>query len=113
MIKKISKSEVKPIESSCGLLRELYKSKDLSISHNIVSEKPRKHLHKKMEEIYYIEKGRGKAEIDGELIDVKKGDIVLIPKNTWHCLKKIGREPLEVLVINSPKYNPIDVILEE
>lgn len=113
MIEKISKSEVKPIESSCGLLRELYNSKDLSISHNIVSEKPRKHLHKKMEEIYYIEKGRGKVIIDEEILDVKKGDLVRVPKGAWHCLKKIGRGSLEVLVINNPKYDSTDVILEE
>lgn len=111
MNEKINKQDVKPKEGPCGLLRELYNSENLSIAHLIVLGEARKHMHKKMEEVYYIEKGVGKLVIDGKVLDIRRGDVVSIPKNTWHHLKKSGERPLEVLVITSPRFDLNDVIL--
>ncbi len=112
MIKKINKKDVEPKEDPCGLLRELYHSENLSISHDIVLGTAEKHMHKKMEEVYYVEKGDGQLIIGDEVLDIKEGDIISIPKNTWHFLKKLKDKPLEVLVITYPRYDPDDLILE-
>jgi len=109
---KVSKSEIKPKRYSCGLLRELYSSENLSIAHNTVLGEARKHMHKKMEEIYYVEKGEGELVIEDEVLNIREGDLIPIPKNSWHYLKKIEGKPLEVLVITYPRYDPNDLILE-
>lgn len=112
MIEKINISEVKPKESSCGLLKELYSSENLSISHIVVLKEGEKHMHEKMEEVYYVEKGEGEVVIGNKTLYIKKGDTIPIPKNTWHYLKKTGKESLEVLVITHPRYDPEDLIFE-
>ena len=112
MVKKINKKDIKPKKDPCGLLRELYGSKNLSIAHDVVLGTAQKHMHRKMEEVYYVEKGEGQLVIGEETLDIKEGDIIPIPKNTWHYLKKIEGELLEVLAITHPKYIPKDLILE-
>ena len=113
MIKKINKRDIEPKETSCGLLRELYASENLSIAHDIVLQDAKKHMHKKMEEIYYVEKGEGELVIGNEVLKIKEGDLIPIPKNTWHYLRRIKNKPLEVLVITYPKFDPKDVIFED
>lgn len=113
MLEKISKYDVKPIEDPCGLLRELYKSENLSIAHVVVLGDARKHMHKEMEEVYYVEKGEGQLVIGDKVLDIRQGDTIPIPKNTWHCLKKLEGKELEVLVITYPKYDHDDLILEK
>lgn len=111
MIKKINKRDVEPKEDPCGLLRELYGSENISIAHDIVLGTSQKHMHRQMEEIYYIEKGEGQLIVGEEILEMKTGDLVAIPKNTWHYLKKLKGKPLEVLVVTHPKYIPEDLIL--
>lgn len=113
MVKKINKNEVKPKEDPCGALRELYNSRDLSIAYDVVTGTAGKHMHRKMEEVYYVEKGEGQLVIGEEILDIKEGDVIPIPKNTWHFLRKLEGKPLEVLVITHPKYDPNDLILEK
>ena len=112
MVKKINKNDIEPKTDPCGQLRELYNSENLSIAHDIVTGTSGKHMHKKMEEVYYIERGEGQLIIGDEVLDIREGDIIPIPKNTWHYLKKIEDNPLEVLVVTYPKYDPDDLILE-
>ena len=109
MTQKINKYNVEPIRDACGLIRELYKSSALSISTVEVIGKARKHKHEKMEEIYYVEDGNGSVVIEEEVIDLKQGDLISIPKHKWHYLQ--GN--LEVIVINSPPYDVSDVIYAE
>ena len=111
MIQKINLRDVKPIEDPCGLLRELYNSENISVAHNTVLGEAEEHMHRRTEEIYYIVKGKGQVVIGGETIDIEEGDLIPIPKNTWHYLRKIDGKDLEVLVVTHPKYDPSDLIL--
>ncbi len=111
MAEKTSKSETVPKNDPCGLLRELYNSGDLSIAHVIVLGEAKRHLHRKMEEVYYVEKGEGQLLVGDELLEIKEGDVIAIPKNTPHFLKRIEGKPLEVLVITHPRFDPSDLIL--
>ena len=113
MVEKINKYEIKPKEDPCGLLRELYNSENLSIAHDTVLGEVRKHMHRKMEEVYYVEKGEGELVIDDKVLSIREGDIIPIPKGSWHYLKKLEGKPLEVLVITHPRYDPNDLILEK
>ncbi|MFH0987369.1 MAG: cupin domain-containing protein [Patescibacteria group bacterium] len=113
MTKKINKKDVKPKIDPCGLLRELCNSENVSIAHDTVLGTAKEHMHHQMEEIYYVEKGEGQLVIDKEILDITEGDLIPIPKNTWHYLKKIAGKNLEVLVITHPKYIPEDLILKK
>lgn len=113
MAKIIHLEDVQPSEDPCGLLRELYGSEKISIAHDIVLGEAEPHMHKKMEEVYYVTKGIGQIMIDEEVLDIKEGDLIPIPKNTWHYLRKIDEKDLEVLVITHPRYDPNDLILKE
>lgn len=85
---KTSLQDVEPIQDPCGLLREIYNSENLSIAHVIVTADAKKHMHKKLEEVYYVTKGEGQIVIGNDVLDIKEGDTIPIPKNTWHFLKK-------------------------
>ncbi len=111
--KKVSKYDVEPIKDPCGLLRELYSSPNLSIAHDTVTGEARKHMHRTMEEVYYVTRGRGQLVLGEDLLEIKEGDLIPLPKNIPHALKRIEGVELEVLVINHPKYNPNDVIFAE
>jgi len=113
MTEKINKLDIRPKEDPCGLLRELYNSKNLSIAHVAVLGETRNHMHRKMEEVYYIEKGEGQVVVDDKALNIREGDIIPIPKNTWHYLRKSEENPLEVLVITHPKYDQDDLIFEK
>lgn len=110
MVKKVSKYNVEPIPDPCGALRELYKTTNLSIAHDTVERDATKHMHRVMEEVYYVEKGEGQLVVGDEVLDITEGDIIGIPLNTWHYLKKIEGKPFEVLVITHPCYDPDDFI---
>ncbi len=52
-----------------------------------------------MEEIYYIQTGRGRMQVGEEISEVKPGDAVHIPIGQFHELTNTGEEVLMVLVV--------------
>ncbi|MFH1210496.1 MAG: cupin domain-containing protein [archaeon] len=106
------KSSVEPKEDPCGLLWELYNHKSLGIAYVEVTGTADEHKHRVMEEKYYVKKGRGKVVINNKALDVRKGDLIQIPQGSWHYLKKMKGNRLEVLVVTHPGYDPKDFILK-
>jgi len=111
MGKKINKRYVPPKELDCGLIRELYGSKNLSIAYNVVHGETKRHR-QNLEKIYYVERGSGEVIIDDEVTEIVEGDLIEIPKNSWHHLKRKGKT-LEVLVITCPNHSEEEVIFDE
>ena len=52
-----------------------------------------------MEEIYIIQKGCGRIQVDGENQDVKPGDAVHIPIGSFHELTNTGGDEMTILVV--------------
>jgi mannose-6-phosphate isomerase-like protein (cupin superfamily) len=94
----------------CGIIQELYNTGNLSISYVEVTGTAKRHIHKKMQEIYRVEKGHGQLILGDKTLEIEKGFSIEIPKDVPHYLKKLDSE-LEVLVITHPKYDPEDFIL--
>ncbi len=111
MVEKTNKRDVAPKNDPCGSLRELYSSKNLSIANVVVLGEAKRHLHRKMEEVYYVEKGEGHLFVGDRLLELVEGDVVSIPRNTSHFLKKLEGKHFEVLVITHPRFDPSDLIL--
>ena len=54
------------------------------------------HSHRGMEEVIYVEKGSGKAWVNGETAPIGPGDTILIPAGARHMMINTGRGPLKL-----------------
>ncbi len=70
-----------------------------------------KHLHHS--EHVVVLNGNGTMKLGDRLIEIKKGDVVFIPKNTPHSVKVNSKEPLKVLSIQAPFFDGKDRIMIE
>ena len=67
-----------------------------------------RHYHLETEEIYYLLRGTGEMHLGNEVQMVKAGDAIYIPPRTAHTLLNTGQEPIVVLLVCGPAYNPAD-----
>ncbi len=64
--------------------------------------KMRVHKHLNNDELIFIHKGEGTMTLGDESIQVKTGDVVFVPRNTWHGLDNTGKENLLMVFQYSP-----------
>ncbi|MDJ0719152.1 MAG: cupin domain-containing protein [Prochloraceae cyanobacterium] len=55
------------------------------------------HSHAQQEEVYIVIEGRGQMLLDGELVDIGKGDLVRVSPQTKRALKANEQAPLLVI----------------
>jgi mannose-6-phosphate isomerase-like protein (cupin superfamily) len=65
-----------------------------------------KHYHRECTEVYYILEGRGKMELNGDVIDVEPGMVVYIEPFTAHRLS--SPEGVRTVVFGVPALRPED-----
>jgi mannose-6-phosphate isomerase-like protein (cupin superfamily) len=86
-----------------------------SIARVFIPKGCRSQLHKHpqgVEETYYIIKGEGFLNLDGDKVNVSKGDAVLIEAGEIHMI--VASEDLEFIVVCSPPWTPeIMIMLED
>ena len=109
----INRAEINGINDTCGIIQQLFDSDNLTVSYAIITGKAKSHLHRRTQEVYYIEKGRGNLFVGSDQFKVSAGDVIPLPKHVYHHLEKISTEPLELLVVTHPRYDPSDVIEEK
>lgn len=71
------------------------------------------HLHRRSEEIYVFEAGRGRMRLGDDEFPVEAGDAVVIAPGTPHKLVNDGAEPLVLLCCCAPGYSEEDTELLE
>jgi len=64
--------------------------------------KMRVHKHLNNDELIFIHKGEGSLTLDEQSIEVKTGDVVFVPRGTWHGLDNTGKENLLMVFQYSP-----------
>lgn len=64
--------------------------------------KMRIHKHLNNDELIFIHKGQGTLTLDEESIEVRTGDVVFVPRGTWHGLDNTGKENLLMCFQYSP-----------
>jgi mannose-6-phosphate isomerase-like protein (cupin superfamily) len=69
-----------------------------------------RHYHKLSEELYFLLKGEGTMEIDGESREVGPGDAILIPAGAWHQIT--AKSDLQFLCCCAPPYAHEDTYFE-
>jgi mannose-6-phosphate isomerase-like protein (cupin superfamily) len=65
-----------------------------------------RHYHKQSTEVYYILEGRGKMELNGEVVAVGPGTVVYIEPGTRHRLWSEGG--VRTIVFGVPALDPAD-----
>lgn len=67
-----------------------------------------KHYHKQSTEVYYVLEGKGKLELDQEVVDLEPGVTVFIPPGVRHR----GYGDFKTIVIGTPAQTPEDEYLD-
>lgn len=65
-----------------------------------------KHYHKQCTEVYYILEGRGKMELNNEVVDIEPGLVILIEPFTTHRLW--SDEGVRTIVVGVPAFQQED-----
>ena len=70
------------------------------------------HKHENHVEHIYITQGEGRFHLGSTTYHVEPGDLIIVPKNTWHGVDVISSNPLRVISIQSPEFKGIDRIFK-
>ncbi|HEY8408402.1 MAG TPA: cupin domain-containing protein [Gaiellaceae bacterium] len=95
-------------------IRELHHTEAQSLAEATLEpdQATERHYHRLSEEIYFVVKGSGDMEVDGEHRRIAVGDAVLIPPGAWHTLHNNGTSELLILCCCSPAYSHEDTYFE-
>lgn len=78
-----------------------------------IKEEVKAHKHVKHTESITVVDGYGIMTVGEESFEVKKGDYFVIPKDTYHSLVVKSENPMKVISIQMPKFDPTDRIFKE
>ena len=70
------------------------------------------HKHAFHTEHVYVLEGSGDFTLGDTTQPIKKGDLITIPKNTWHGVEVTSKVPLKVVSIQSPEFKGIDRVFK-
>ena len=110
-----SLDRVEPFTTKDGsTIRELHHTSMQSLAEATLEpgQATQRHYHERTEEIYFVTKGSGELEVDGEIQTVRPGDAILIPAGAWHTLANDGTSEILILCMCSPPYSHEDTFFE-
>ena len=70
------------------------------------------HKHLNHVENLYILEGTGEFTVSDSTYEVKKGDLIVIPKNTWHGVTISSKKPMKAISIQSPEFKGLDRVFK-
>ena len=82
----------------------------INVSSFLIFIKKEVKLHKHIthdEQVYVIE-GEGQMQLGEKIKEIKKGDFIFIPKNTFHSVKTTSNNELKVISIQAPYFDGKD-----
>ena len=62
------------------------------------------HKHVNHVENIYVSEGSGSFQLEDSTFNISSGDLIIVPKNTWHGVNVNSNKPLKVLSIQSPEF---------
>jgi len=110
-----SLDRIEPFTTKDGSsIRELHHTAAQSLAEATLepAETTQRHYHREAEEIYFVVKGSGELEVDGDVKRIRPGDAVLIPPGAWHQLENNGTSELRILCCCVPPYRHEDTFFE-
>lgn len=111
--------DVKAYETKDGsTIRELMHPQQHGNRHQSLAEaiipagsKTALHLHRASEEIYHVTQGEAIMTLGMKTFNIKRGDTILIPALTAHCVENNHQQDLHILCACSPAYQHDDTEL--
>ena len=97
-----------------SFIRELHRTEAQSLAEATLEpdQATERHYHRETEEIYFVVKGSGDMEVEGEHRRIAVGEAVLIPARAWHSLHNNGTSELRILCCCVPPYSHSDTYFE-
>ncbi len=91
--------------SVCGMRRDLVgpAEDEPLLFHYMRIHDSRKHYHRKTIEYYYVTEGIGEMELDGEIVAISKGDMIVVPTGVWHTSRPTTDDELHILICALPQ----------
>lgn len=82
------RSEAPTVPCPCGMSTRIITRDDTAVCNLHVTHimDSTRHYHRKCTEIYYILDGKGKMELNGDIVDVEPGTVIVIEPGTRHRL---------------------------
>ncbi len=93
--------------------RPLYSDSLTSSFVIFIKKEVKAHKHVMHTEHVTVLEGEGEMTLGDKKFTVKKGDIIFIPKNTFHSLKTTSAIPVKVLSVQSPRFDGTDRVMAE
>ena len=69
-----------------------------------IKKKVKLHKHINHTENILIQSGFGQFQLNDSIYSVSSGDLIVVPKNTWHGVIIDSKEPMKVISIQSPEF---------
>jgi quercetin dioxygenase-like cupin family protein len=69
------------------------------------------HFHRNHEEVIFVKSGRAEVRIGERTLVMQPGDLALIPRNTVHTAKVLGREPFRGISVFAPAFDGKDRVM--
>lgn len=79
----------------------------------VIKKEVKSHKHLNHTEHVVVLSGKGQMKLNDRSFEIKKGDVVFIPKNSVHSVKTTSKEPLKVLSLQAPFFDGKDRIFTE
>ena len=106
---------VEPFVTKDGsTIRELHHTEVQSLAEATLEpgQATERHQHRPTEEIYFVLKGSGRMEVDGDVTHVAPGDADPHSGRRWHTLENNGTSELRILCCCAPPYSDDDTFFE-
>ena len=78
-----------------------------------VKNKVKIHKHVNHVEHIYITQGEGRFQLGSTTYHIEAGDLIIVPKDTWHGVSVTSDVPLRVISIQTPEFKGIDRIFKD
>lgn len=92
--------------------RPLYSDSLTSSFVIFIKKEVKEHKHALHAEHVIVLDGTAEMKVNDKSFNIKKGDIVFIPKNTWHYVKTTSKTPLKVISVQAPYFDGKDRIFK-
>ncbi len=79
----------------------------------VIKKEVKLHKHATHTEHVVVLDGTGQMTLGDKNFEIKKGDVIFIPKNTTHAVKTTSKQPLKVLSVQSPNFDGKDRLFIE
>lgn len=94
--------------SKGAVVTEILRGEQASVNAWQITDVMPPHLHREHEEVIIVRTGRARARIGDRDVDLKPGDVFLVPKNTVHAARAYGEEPFTGVSVFAPAFDGKD-----